>query len=370
MSLTENNTVQQYKCPNCGASISFGADTQNMKCEYCDCEFDIQTLKEFNAIAEEEQKDLQWAHYDEGHGNNEWAQGEKEEVKKYACQSCGGTLITDSVTVASKCPYCDSPIIVPSEMTGEYRPDLVLPFQVTREGAIEGFSKFLKDKKLLPNTFVDQNHIEEVTGIYVPFWLFDSKANGHITYKATRSRMWTMGEYRYTRTDFYMVKRGGVVDFANIPADGSSKMDDTMMESIEPFDFTKGVDFNTAYLSGYLAQNYDVTSENLVGRISERMGKSFEQLCSNTVHGYNTKTITNRNLNNTSDEIRYALLPVWILNTKYNGELYTFAMNGQTGKFVGNLPIDNMKAVKYFFMSFGISLAACGTVMAIIANFM
>lgn len=370
MSLTENNKIEQYKCPNCGAAIEFKAGTENLKCEYCECEIDIQTLAEYNAVSQQHENQVAWLDYEDEKGSEGWDEKEIEEVKKYSCNSCGGSIMTDTVTVATKCPYCESPVISPSEMSGEFRPDLVLPFQVSKEDAIAGLSKYLEGKKLLPDAFASRNYIEDVRGVYVPFWLFDSNVRGQISYKATKKRTWRAGDYQYTRTDFYMVKRGGKVSFANVPADGSSKMDDTLMESIEPFDYSKGVDFNTAYLSGYLAQNYDVKSGELVNRISDRMGNSMVSLCDETIHGYTSKTVSHKNITNEQGDIRYALLPVWILNTKYNNQIYTFAMNGQSGKFVGELPIDKVKAVKYFLKSFGISLLTCSAVYAIVTQFM
>lgn len=370
MSLTDNSTVEQYKCPNCGAGISFKAGSKNLKCEYCECEIDIETLSQYNAVSQESETRVEWGEYALNNGSEDWNQGEKEELKKYSCNSCGGSIMTDAITVATRCPYCESPIISPSEMSGEFRPDMVLPFQVSKEEAIAALSKYLDGKKLLPEAFASRNYIEDVTGVYVPFWLFDSNVNGQISYKATKMRTWRMGEYQYTRTDFYMVNRRAKASFLNVPADGSSKMDDTLMESIEPFDYSKAVDFNTAYLSGYLAQNYDVESGELVNRISERMGNSVVSLCDATVQGYATKTVTHKNIKNEQGDISYALLPVWILNTKYNDQMYTFAMNGQSGKFVGELPIDKAKAVKYFLKSFAISLVSCSVVYAIVTQFM
>ncbi len=370
MSLTENSTVEQYKCPNCSAPIEYKAGTECLKCDYCECELDINTLAEYNVVNQQHENKVSWTDYEDEKGRDLWNEDEKKEVKKYACNSCGGSIMTDAVTVATKCPYCESAVISPTEMSGEYRPDMVLPFQVSKEDAISGLSKYLEGKKLLPDSFASRNYIEDVTGVYVPFWLFDSKVNGQISYKATKMRTWRVGDYQYTRTDFYMVKRGGNVNFLNVPADGSSKMDDTLMESIEPFDYSKGVDFNTAYLSGYLAQNYDVKSGELEDRISQRMGNSMLSLCDETVHGYTSKTVSHKSITNEQGDIRYALLPVWILNTKYNGQLYTFAMNGQSGKFVGELPIDKAKAVKYFLKSFVVSLISCSVVYAIVNQFM
>lgn len=353
MSLTESkDALRQYKCPNCGASIKFGASTQNMVCEYCGCELDVQTLEDLSVISEGEQSEIEWENYEDVNGKNDWDEAEKAKVKKYVCQSCGGSIITDDVTVATKCPYCDNPVVMPAKLEDEYRPDLVVPFKVSKEEAISALSKFLEGKKLLPDLFKDQNHIEEITGIYVPFWLFDSDVRGNVAFNATRTRSWTTGNYRYTKTSHYLLKRNGKVGFEKVPADGSSRMNDILMESIEPYDYTQAVDFNTAYLAGYLAENYDVKSDIVKPRIVERMSNSLISLYQTTVVGYGTSVITHKNLVNENGDIHYALLPVWLLNTKYKGQIYTFAMNGQSGKFVGNLPIDKGKSVRYFLQVF------------------
>ena len=112
------------------------------------------------------------------------------------------------------------------------------------------------------------------------------------------------------------------------------------MESIEPYDFSQAVDFQTAYLSGFLADRYDVQADDVVGRINERVKHSAEQAFSSTVNGYSSVVTEHSNIQIDNGKSKYALLPVWILNTTWQGNQYTFAMNGQTGKFVGNLPVD------------------------------
>ena len=226
------------------------------------------------------------------------------------------------------------------QLAGDRRPDYVSPFRLDREAAKVAMSKHLSGKRLLPKLFKSQNHIDEIRGIYVPFWLFDADADANINYRATRVRTWSDSDYNYTETSFFAAYRAGCVGFQRVPVDGSTKMPDDLMESIEPFDFKDAVDFQTAYLSGYLADRYDVDAEQSIGRANERVRKSTEQAFRDTVRGYSTVTVENSSIRLKNGKAKYALYPVWLLNTTWRGEKYVFAMNGQTGKYVGNLPMD------------------------------
>lgn len=354
MTTTNNNTVEQYKCPNCGGGLEFDSESQLMKCPYCDSEFTMEALEGYSQ-QETTEEEPQWEEYTEETGTT-WQAGEKESLKRYICQSCGGEVITDETTVASKCPYCDNPVIIASELDGSFKPDLVIPFMLSKEDAKKALKSHFKGKKLLPSCFERDNHVEELTGVYVPFWLYDCEANGDIFYNATKVRSWSDSNYRYTKTSHFRVHRNGAMAFAKIPADGATKRDDALMESIEPYDYSKAVEFNTGYLSGYLAEKYDVTAEENKPRINKRIDSSMVDNFKNTIKGYTTCTPSQKNIHIQNGDIKYALLPVWILNTRYKDKLYTFGMNGQTGKFVGDLPIDTGKCVKYFAIAFGLSM--------------
>jgi hypothetical protein len=142
--------------------------------------------------------------------------------------------------------------------------------------------------------------------------------------------------------------RGGNMAFERVPVDGSSKMADDLMESIEPFRFNDAVEFQTAYLSGYLAERYDVTAKESEERANERIRKSVESTLRDTIRGYENIETESKSIRLHNGSYKYALYPVWILNTTWNGEKYTFAMNGQTGKFVGNLPVDKAAFWRWF----------------------
>lgn len=221
----------------------------------------------------------------------------------------------------------------------------------------------LSGKRLLPKIFKDQNHIDEIKGIYVPFWLFDTDADAQVRYRTTKVRVWSDSKYDYTDTSHFLVNRSGSVSFEHIPVDGSTKMPDDLMESIEPFNFSAAVNFQTAYLAGYLADKYDVDAEQSIERANERVKRSTEEVFASTVHGYQTVVTESSNIRLHGGKAKYALYPVWILNTTWQGKKYTFAMNGQTGKFVGDLPVDKSAAAKWALgLSAVLSAAAYGAV--------
>ena len=329
--------LQQYKCPCCDGAIEFDSQLQKMKCPFCDSEFEMETLKQYDAaLNAQPQENMNW----DTAAGSEWQPGEEEGLRVYTCNTCGGEIVADETTGASECPFCGNPVVMTGQFAGNLKPDLVIPFKVDKKGAIAALNNHYKGKILLPKVFKDQNHIKEVKGLYVPVWLFDTDADAHVRYKASRIRHWSDSNYNYTETSYFSVTRAGGIGFDNVPVDGSTKMDDTLMESIEPYNIEDAVDFQTAYLSGYLADKYDVDAQQSIIRANERIKNSTETAFAETVQGYTTVTPVHTSINLQNGRARYALYPVWILNTQWNGQKFTFGINGQTGKIAGDLPMD------------------------------
>lgn len=338
--------LQEYKCPCCDGAIAFDSTLQKMKCPYCDTEFEVETLRAYDEeLKNDRADDMTW----ETAAGSEWQEGETEGMRIYSCKSCGGEIVGDETLGATSCPYCGNPVVMMGQFAGALKPDYVIPFKLDKKAAMEALKRHYSGKRLLPKVFMQQNHIEEVKGVYVPMWLFDADANVNMRYRTSRVRFWSDSYYRYTETSYYSVTRGGSISFERVPVDGSLKMDDALMESIEPFDFSEAVDFQTAYLAGYLADKYNVDAKQSVERANERIKKSSEQAFSSTVQGYSTVVPVSANISLQNGVAKYALYPVWLLSTSWNGQNYMFAMNGQTGKFVGDLPVDKAAKRKWFW---------------------
>lgn len=338
-------TVMEYKCPSCGAGLVFGQNIQKLTCGYCDNEFELETVKTYNnSMNQPDSTDFIWSESQQAH----WSDEEQGAVRTFICQSCGGELLTDDTTAATFCPYCENPAILPGRLSGGIRPDGVIPFKTGKEDAKAAFLKLCKGKPLLPRQFMQQHRIERITGIYVPVWLYDCHSDFQGTYKATRVHHWSDANYHYTKTDHFLLSRSCEAGFADIPMDASSKLDDIIMESIEPFDYSQQVDFDTAYLSGFFADRYDVESKAGEERICQRIGSSIDDLLGPTFLGYASVIPTAKNLRVDHGHASYVLLPVWMLHTKYKDKTYVFAMNGQTGKMSGTFPICPKRTAIWF----------------------
>lgn len=325
----------EYECPCCGGKIEFNSTIQKPQCPYCDTVFEPDALKGYDeALKREASDDMHW----DAASDRQWS--EEDGVAVYTCKSCAGQIVCDDTTAATACPYCGNPVVMVGKLAGDLKPDLIIPFRLDKNAAKEGLRRHLKGKRLLPKRFRDENRIDEIKGVYVPFWLFDADADASVRYRATRVRSWSDSRYHYTETSHYALLREGTVGFERVPADGSSKIENDLMESIEPYDFGEAVDFQTAYLSGFLADRYDVSSEACSQEVNQRIKQTAEKLLAGTAVGYATVIPQHSAVQCRAGKIRYALLPVWLLNTSWKGKTYSFAMNGQTGKFVGNLPVD------------------------------
>ena len=348
--------LQEFKCPCCDGAIEFDSSLQKMKCPYCDTEFEVEALQTYgNDLQSDGQENMNW----ENTPGNQWQVDETTGLHTYVCESCGGEIVGDANMAATACPFCDNPVVMKGQFAGDLKPDLVIPFKLDKKAAKEALKKHYQGKRLLPKVFKDENHLDEVKGVYVPFWLFETDAQAHIRYKATRVRTWSDSNYNYTETQHYHVTRGGSLGFQAVPVDGSTKLEDNLMESIEPFNIAEAVEFNPAYLAGYLADRYDVDAEQSIQRANERIKKSTADAFASTAAGYSTIIPVASSIQLNNSNARYALYPVWLLNTTWNGKKYTFAMNGQTGKLVGDLPMDKAAYKRWLFAITGIATAAC-----------
>lgn len=337
--------ILEYKCPSCAAPLKFDGEKQNMNCDSCGNNFSTELLQEYDEILNnKDDLKAKWENYRSESIND------VDNMNIYSCTSCGAEIVGDETTAATHCLYCNSPAIITNKLSGMYRPDYVIPFKTGKPDAKAAILKLCKGKLLLPKGFKDENHIEEIKGIYVPFWLFDCGIYANIDFRATHVTSWHDSKYNYTKTNYYAIKREGNLDFTKVPVDGSEKIDNKYMESIEPFNYDEAVDFQTAYLSGYLANKYDVDSEDCKERANQRIKNSTISVFKDTIDKMRYTTITPNNTNVQIDhgKIHYALFPVWMLNTKYKDKVYTFIMNGQTGKFIGELPVSMKKFFAWF----------------------
>lgn len=349
--------IVSYKCPTCGSRLAFNADSQLFCCAACGNSYDLETVS--NAAVNSETS-FDWGEYNENLSDEN-----VEGTVAYICQSCGAETITEATTAATKCPYCGNYVVVGENITGLIKPNAILPFKINSKGLADRIKEFCHGKKLLPKNFLTENKIKEVQGIYVPFWLYSCKADGNATFETTRVRSWSSSDYIYHETSYYYVTCDGSMRFEKIPVDGSIKLDDALMDSIEPFDYSQLVDFDAAYMSGFLADRFDVNAEQSLPRASQRVRFSAEEMFRSSITSYASVRRLNSNFQLSDTSVKYVLLPVYLIVSHYGGKEYRYAVNGQTGKVVGDLPISKKRS----FMYWGITAAIAAAIASVVLHF-
>lgn len=358
--------VTNYQCPACGGPLRYAGDTGKLKCEYCGSEYAPGKIEEHYAQHDQTAAEASQAAQNQAvefpptspddeiwdEASHQWNTAE-DHLRAYNCPSCGAELICDETTAATSCPYCGNPTIVPGQLSGMLKPDYVIPFKLDKAAAVAALIKHYQGKKLLPRTFSDRNHIEKIQGVYVPFWLYDGQADADVTYNATRSHTHRRGNEEITVTEHFRLRRAGTVSFKRIPVDASSKMPDAHMDAIEPFDYKELKPFSTGYLPGYLADKYDVSQEECASRADERATNTTMSAVNDSVRGYDTAVPVSQHVHLRRGKVHYALLPVWVLSTRWDGKNFLFTMNGQTGKMIGDLPVSRAKYWAWFAGIFG-----------------
>lgn len=363
--------VTTYKCPSCNGPMHFSSSSQRLECDYCGSSFSIEEVDKLysgkveqaaeegaKAAEKEEQTSFNIDGEAQVQTGGSWA---SSNMKAYNCSSCGAELICETITVSTSCPYCGNPTIIPGKFKQDGMPNYIIPFKLDKEAAVNALKNFYGNKKLLPKVFSKQNHIEEVKGVYIPFWLYDGDMDVSASFEGSNTTSSVSGEYRTTTIKYYDVQREANIPFEKVPVDASIKMDNAQMDSLEPFDFKELKTFSPSYLPGYFAEAYDDDSKNCSDRLKERVEQSAVQRLYASVTGYSSVTMKSCNVDMHVNKINYAFLPVWLLSTKWKNNNYLFAMNGQTGKLVGDLPMDKGKYWRRFI---GIVLSV-GTVVAV-----
>ena len=350
-------SVVSYKCPNCGGELKFDPESQKLKCEYCLSDFSESEVKE---LTDQHTYDTPGKEIIEDASDSAYYDIPEGGANLYTCPSCGAEIITEPTTSATTCWYCHNPVVFSKQLSNDFKPSKVIPFQKSKEQALETFKAWCQKKKFLPDDFCSARQLDNIAGLYVPYWLVDCDTHGSIRGTGKKVRSWRSGDYRYTQTDVFAVARAADMSFSCLPHDASKKADDKVMESIAPFDYDDLKDFSYSYLSGFIAEKYDVTKEEIYPVIKQRVEAAVTHELRSSVSGYSSTSYAGSNVQINRTRFHYTLMPIWMLTYNYHGITYLYAMNGQTGKTFGSMPIAvskvNKFAVMIFFIAFIILL--------------
>lgn len=363
-----------HYCPNCGGPLTFNPSDQKFHCDYCLSIFTVEDIEKFEAKQKAAEQTAETSSPTETESDAAAAptgstqtttattesdtapsaatdQATSDEVDLFLCPSCGAQIATDKTTAATYCYFCHNPVVLSGRLSGKFLPNKVLPFKIDRKTAEKSFLEWTGKKKFVPKDFFNQDQIEKITGVYFPYWVVDAETNGEYSGQGTALRVWIVGDLEYTETKIYQVYRKGTAKVHALVKNALTKnVQQKMVESVQPFPVDQAVDFHTEYLSGFQAEKRDIEIADLAPEIESELKTYTTDLLKDTVSGYTTFTGKQSSVSVVREDNHYMLLPVWLVTYHdTGGKTYYYAMNGQTGKTSGVLPISNRRLGTFAF---------------------
>jgi len=332
-----------YKCPNCDAGLIFKPERQKFVCDFCISEFTEEELKNTDAQRRAEKQEAE--DYDFS-----------VHTRQYCCSSCGAEIITDDTTVADTCCYCHNPIVMSERVSGVEKPSKIIPFKFGKDEAKDIFLRFAKKKRFAPKHYASRENAEKISGVYYPFWVVDADTLANADYSANKVRSWRMGDYRYTEISHYKLRRLGNIHFEDITSSAIFEEDKEMLEGILPYPTDCHIDFSMPYLQGFVAKKKNIDRAMLTPEVRGKMESYASQLLRSTVSGYASVDESSFGMMIDKSHWEYTLMPVWILTYNHKGKRFTYAMNGNTGKVYGRIPLSIPKLLLLFGGSFILTL--------------
>lgn len=356
--------MQKFNCKTCGAELYWDSEANCLKCEYCDSEyqvseFEMDANEQGQAGVKSQTQSEKQSETGEPQKADEYSKAtddsELEDLVVYQCSHCKAEIITARSTVATTCAFCGRAISITNKLVDEFKPDAIIPFSISEKEAKELYKKYVNSTFLTPNAFGTEAVLKKMKGIYVPFWLHSFESDSRAVIYCENVSSHRSGDDKVIDHYMYHVTVEAKGRFKDVPTDGLKHLDDTLMDAIEPFDYSKLVEFNTAYMAGYYAEEYNENDKVTRGRATERAKQTMVSKMEQEAGVYAVKRLISYDENLSEENAKYAMLPVWLLNVTYKGKEYLYAINGETGKIVGKLPISMQKLL------FTISATLVGT---------
>lgn len=313
-----------YKCLNCPSNLRMDPETQDFVCDYCGSHFSLQDFhKRSVSIPAETCKPMM--------------------IATYHCQNCGAEINTDETTAASFCLYCHGPVILSNQLSGDHQPDKVIPFRMPREQVIGAMMRWCKKKRFIDTAFFDQAQVEKISGVYFPFYVASGEIEGFLNCQGKKVKTWASGHYRYTQTDTYQIEREGKVAFNDMTINALNKDHTYILNGILPYDQHKAVPFSMPYLSGFLADKRAVDENGVLPEITRIANQFTSAHLKKSAAGFSSVNRTTERISIKHVDYLYVLMPAWMLTYTYHKEQYYFAMNGDSGKIAGRVPLSRKK---------------------------
>ena len=386
------------KCPSCGGVVVLNPETGKLKCTQCDSIVNQGIGEESSSMVRNEdgelvdkrsyravQKIARIKRYitdttDTIYTLDEINLGKDEDSPKYMemnlyeCTSCGARLMVKSTETSSFCAYCGQPMILVDRVNDELEPDVIIPFGISQKRAEQLIRERFCKGWFVPND-IKNFQIDKIRGIYVPYWLAsyhvrkklkyvyqeNEKGENVTGYERLFGSMSLIGRKTADRYITHNCMRDCECMVSRMPGDASRRLNDNISARLEPYDFDKALEFSPEYLSGFYTDRYDVPATEIAAPAKRKSNEAVREEMLSDIPGNINIRVTDEKTDIKLTDIEYALLPAWFMTFRYQGILYTVAVNGQTGKVVGNVPANRFKV--------GASIAVLMTLMVMLCTF-
>ena len=336
------------KCPSCGGTLDFNPETGELICTYCGATVDIEDDEKQSA------KELDFSTA-ENDASRDWGAATRTVI----CKTCGAETVYDAETVSGECPYCGSNQVMEAGGENIMAPGGVCPFAVTNTAAAESFSKWIKGKLFCPRSAKKAAKAGKMSGIYLPYWTFDSDTYSRYSARYGRARTVRRGKETKVVVHWYHT-HGSYRRFINDELICASKNHDKkMLEKIEPFDTENNLEYKPEYLAGFASERYAVgLSDAWIQAQEEIRAKLAAEIRDKVARDHSTQYVDSVRFTSTHSNVtyKYLLLPVWMSSFEYKQKNYRFMVNGRSGRVGGKYPVSPLRVAIAVLL--GLSLAA------------
>jgi predicted RNA-binding Zn-ribbon protein involved in translation (DUF1610 family) len=339
--------ANRFVCEACGAEQRYDAESKKLKCDFCGATREVP--KGMGAVVEH---DLEAAFQ----GATDLPTGLGGSGDKVShCKECGASVNFGSGKTATQCSFCgSSSILIQEENRKLLRPESLVPFAVDKKNAGGSFSSWLSHLWFRPSDLKKLAQVQDLAGIYVPFWTYDAHVESSWTADAgyyyyvteeydveengetvTRTR-----EIRHTRWEEAWGQRAD--DYDDVLVCASKGLPPKLSDSLKTFDTGQLVPYTPGFLAGWMAEEYEVDLRNGFIVAQQKIDEEQKSRCSKDVPG-DTQRGLDVNSTYTNLTYKHVLLPIWLCAYRYRDKVYQFLVNGQTGEVKGLAPYSWIK---------------------------